>query len=43
MAEYVLLRDLCAELEVPLSYAGKLLNLNDGDDRFTGGFEPPRV
>lgn len=39
MAEYVLLRDLCAELEVPLSYAGKLLNLNDGDDRFTGGLD----
>lgn len=39
LAEYVLLRDRCAELDVPLSYAGKLLDLTDGDDRFTGGLD----
>lgn len=39
LAEYVLLRDLCASLEVSLSYAGKVLDLNEGEDRFTGGLD----
>lgn len=39
LEEYVLLRNLCAELNVPLSYAGRVLDLTLGDDRFVGGLD----
>lgn len=37
--EYVLLRSICAEKRVSLAYSGRVLDLTDGDDRFTGGLE----
>jgi site-specific DNA recombinase len=39
LQEWVELRSLCAELQVPLSYAGRVLDLTLGDDRFTGGLD----
>jgi site-specific DNA recombinase len=39
LQEWVELRSLCAELHVPLSYAGRVLDLTSGDDRFTGGLD----
>jgi site-specific DNA recombinase len=39
LEEFVALRNLCAEHEVPLSYAGRVLDLTLGDDRFTGGLD----
>lgn len=39
LQEWVELRSLCAELQVPLSYAGRVLDLTHGDDRFTGGLD----
>lgn len=39
LEEWVALRGLCAELSVPLSYAGRVLDLTLGDDRFTGGLD----
>lgn len=39
LEEFVELRNLCAELQVPLSYAGRVLDLSLGDDRFTGGLD----
>lgn len=39
LEEYVTLRNLCAQLSVPLSYAGKVLDLTLGDDRFVGGLD----
>ncbi|ODQ98059.1 hypothetical protein BHQ21_26075 [Mycobacterium sherrisii] len=39
LQEWVELRSLCAELQVPLSYAGRTLDLTSGDDRFTGGLD----
>lgn len=39
LEEWVALRNLCAERNVPLSYMGRVLNLNEGDDRFTGGLD----
>lgn len=43
LAEWVALRNLCAQLNVPLSYAGRILNLANGDDRFVGGLITPRA
>lgn len=37
--EFVALRNLCASLQVPLSYSGRLLDLTLGDDRFVGGLD----
>jgi site-specific DNA recombinase len=39
LEEFVALRNLCARLEVPLSYAGRVLDLTLGDDRFVGGLD----
>lgn len=39
MAEFVTLRDVCAEMGVLLSYSGRVLDLSKGDDRFTGGLD----
>ena len=39
LEEYVGLRNLCAERRVSLAYSGRVLDLTDGDDRFTGGLE----
>ena len=39
LEEYVTLRNLCAELKVPLSYSGRILNLAEGDDRFVAGLD----
>lgn len=39
LEEFVALRNLCASLSVPLSYAGKVLDLTLGDDRFVGGLD----
>lgn len=39
MEEWVALRNLCASREVPLAYAGRVLDFNKGDDRFVGGLD----
>lgn len=39
LQEFVELRNLCAELNVPLSYAGRVLDLTLVDDRFAGGLD----
>lgn len=39
LAEFVALRDLCASLNVPLSYSGRILDFSEGDDRFSGGID----
>jgi DNA invertase Pin-like site-specific DNA recombinase len=39
LEEFVELRRLCADLGVPLSYGGRVLDLTLGDDRFTGGLD----
>jgi site-specific DNA recombinase len=39
LEEFVALRNLCAQLDVPLSYSGRILNLTNGDDRFVGGLD----
>lgn len=39
LAEYVTLRTLCAELGVPMSYGGKLLDMAEAEDRFIGGLD----
>lgn len=39
LQEWVELRSLCAELQVPLSYAGRTLDLTSGDDRFAGNLD----
>jgi site-specific DNA recombinase len=39
LEEFITLRNLCAELSAPLSYQGRVLDLAEGDDRFTGGRE----
>lgn len=39
LEEFVELRNLCAQLNVPLSYAGRVLDLTLGDDRFVGGLD----
>lgn len=39
LEEFVALRNLCAELQVPLSYSGRVLDLTLGDDRFVGGLD----
>lgn len=39
LEEFVELRKLCAELQVPLSYQGRVLDLTLGDDRFVGGLD----
>lgn len=42
LADYVDLRDLCAELGVFWSYKGRLYDPRDADDRFTTGFDALR-
>lgn len=39
LEEFVELRKLCASRNVPLSYAGKVLDLTLGDDRFVAGLD----
>jgi DNA invertase Pin-like site-specific DNA recombinase len=39
MEDHVSLRKLCADKDVLLSYSGRVLDLADGDDRFTGGLD----
>jgi site-specific DNA recombinase len=39
LEEFVSLRDQCAELNVPLSYGGKVMDLALGDDRFAAGLD----
>jgi DNA invertase Pin-like site-specific DNA recombinase len=39
LGEFVTLRDLCAELQVPLCYSGRVLDLTSGDDRFFAAFD----
>ncbi len=39
LEEFITLRNLCADLGVPLSYQGRVLDLSEGDDRFTGGLD----
>jgi site-specific DNA recombinase len=39
LEEFITLRNLCAEKDVRLSYQGRVLNLSEGDDRFTGGLD----
>ena len=39
MEEFVELRNLCAGLNVPLAYAGKVMDLTLGDDRFVAGLD----
>lgn len=39
LAEYVSLRDLCAERGVLFSYGGEVLDFSHGDDRFSGGLK----
>jgi site-specific DNA recombinase len=39
LEEFVNLRDQCAELNVPLSYGGKVMDLALGDDRFVAGLD----
>jgi site-specific DNA recombinase len=39
LEEFVSLRNQCAELDVPLSYGGKVMDLTLGDDRFVGGLD----
>jgi site-specific DNA recombinase len=40
LEEFVDLRNQCAKLGVLLSYSGRVLDLAEGDDRFTGGLTP---
>ncbi|MGA8328818.1 MAG: recombinase family protein, partial [Mycobacterium sp.] len=37
--EFVALRNLCAQLDVPLSYAGRIYDLTKGDDRFSASLD----
>jgi DNA invertase Pin-like site-specific DNA recombinase len=39
LAEFVTLRTLCAELGVPLSYGGRVLDMAEAEDRFVGGLD----
>ncbi|WP_157681368.1 recombinase family protein [Mycobacterium sp. JS623] len=39
LEEFVRLRNQCAELSVPLSYSGRVMDLTLGDDRFVGGLD----
>ena len=39
MEDFVSLRNLCADNDVLLSYSGRVLDLANGDDRFTGGLD----
>jgi len=39
MEDHLSLRKVCAENDVLLSYKGRVLDLADGDDRFTGGMD----
>lgn len=39
LEEFVALRNLCAQLRVPLAYSGRVLDLSSGDDRFVGGLD----
>ena len=39
LEEFVSLRNQCSELDVPLSYGGKVMDLALGDDRFTAGLD----
>lgn len=39
LEEYVALRNLCANLRVPLAYSGRVLDLTSGEDRFIGGLD----
>lgn len=39
LVEFVTLRNLCMEKDVRLSYQGRVLDLNEGDDRFTAGLD----
>jgi site-specific DNA recombinase len=39
LEEFVELRNLCAELGVPFSYSGRVLDFTRGDDRFYGGLD----
>ncbi len=39
LEEFITLRNLCAEKDVRLSYQGRVLDLSEGDDRFTGGLD----
>jgi site-specific DNA recombinase len=34
--EHIILRNLCADLDVPLSYGGKQLDMSEAEDRFIG-------
>lgn len=39
LAEFVALRALCSELNVPLSYGGRVLDMDEAEDRFIGGLD----
>lgn len=39
LADHLELRDLLSGLDVPVSYGGRMLDLNEGDDRFTAGLD----
>lgn len=39
LEEFLALRTLCAEKELTLCYSGRVLNLAEADDRFTGGLD----
>lgn len=39
LEEFVALRNQCAKLGVLVSYSGRVLDLAEGDDRFTGGLD----
>lgn len=39
LGEFYILRELCADLQVPLAYNGRVFDLNDGDDRFNAGLD----
>jgi site-specific DNA recombinase len=39
LEEFVELRNLCAQLGVPFSYSGRVLDFSRGDDRFYGGLD----
>jgi site-specific DNA recombinase len=39
LEEFVAIRKLCADLNVPLSYSGKVRDLTLGDDRFVAGLD----
>lgn len=39
LEEFVIIRNLCVELEISLCYSGRVLDLAEADDRFVGGLD----